>query len=110
MAEKCGSKGKSTTNIFDYTHTVQRNYLVALSLAAMDTSNSPLASAFSPDPSLLSSYLESLLGIPDVCHDYDKRLSAFQLYGKTGRSGGTTNGTVLPTGNSIRRSPNTRFY
>ena len=73
-AEKCGSKGKSTTNIFDYmyTHTVQRNYLVALSLAAIDTSNSPLASAFSPDPSLLSSDLESLLGIPDVCHDYDK--------------------------------------
>ena len=26
-------------------------------------------------------------------------LSAFHLYGKTGRSGGTTNGTVLPTGN-----------
>ena len=75
-AEKCGSKGKSTTNIFGYmnTHTVQRNYLVALSLAAIDTSNSPLASTFSPDPSLLSSDLESqsLLGIPDVCHDYDK--------------------------------------
>ena len=55
-----------------YTHTVQRNYLVALSLAAIDTSNLPLASSFSPDPSLLSSDLESLLGIPDVCHDYDK--------------------------------------
>ena len=75
-AEKCGSKGKSTTNIFDYMnriHTLfKRNYLVALSLAAIDTSNSPLAAAFSPDPSLLSSDLESLLGIPDVCHDYDK--------------------------------------
>ena len=70
-AEKCRSKGKSTTNIFDYmyTHTVQRNYLVALSL---DTLNSPQAAAFSPDPSLLSSDLESLLGIPDVCHHYDK--------------------------------------
>ena len=82
-AEKCGSKGKSTMNIFDYmyTHTVQRNYLVALSLAAIDTSNSPLASVFSQDPSLLSSDLESLLsllGILDVCHEYDK--SQYLLY------------------------------